>query len=80
MKTLQLAQQIDKSLNEITHNGLQLEKDNAMLRQALRIMMRNIALTENGETTLSLTETEVNFLKSVCDSCNIFNVMQKEED
>ena len=79
MQTLQISQQIDRALNDMTHNGLQLEKDNAMLKQALRIMMGNLALTEDGDTTIELTDTEVNFLKHVCDSCNIFNVLKEKE-
>lgn len=72
MKTLTIVKEIDNKMNDLTQHSLTLERDNALLRQAVRTMFRSIALTESGDTTLQLTEEDVEYLKRVCDQCGVF--------
>lgn len=72
MKTLTIVKEIDSKMNDLTQHSLTLERDNILLRQAVRTMFRSIALTESGETTLQLTEKDVEYLKRVCDQCDVF--------
>lgn len=74
MKALKYAQQVDENMNLLTKHSLQLERDNMLMKNALRLMARNIALTESGDTTFDLRQEDVDYLKKVFDQCNVFAV------
>ena len=76
MKTLTYTQKIDEDLAKLTQHSLKLEKDNMMLRKALRSMANGIALDESGETRLELHSEDVDYLKYVVDQCNVFGVAE----
>lgn len=76
MKTLTYVQEIDQSLALLTQHSLKLEKDNMMMRKAIRLMANGIALDENGETRLELHPEDVDYLKYVVDQCNVFGVAE----
>lgn len=80
MKTMTMMQEIDKSLNNLTKHAMTLERDNMLLKKAIRTMANKMALAENGETTMHLTQEDADFLKGVCDTCDVFNAgISKEE-
>lgn len=79
MKTLQYVKEIDKQMNMLTQHSLTMEKDNMLMKKALRVMAQNICLTESGETTFDLKEEDVEFIKSVFDTCNVFGLSKQIE-
>jgi len=79
MKTLRTSQSIDESLNELVRHSLGLERDNMLLKKALRTMAKNVCLNEDGKTTMELTVEDVELVKYACDTCNVFNIGDTSE-
>lgn len=73
MKTMVMMQEIDKTLNNLTKHSMTLERDSMLLKKAIRTMAEKMVLTEDGETTMHLTQEDADFLKGVCDTCDVFN-------
>lgn len=80
MKTVGMVQEIDNTLNKLTKHAMTLERDNMLLKKAIRTMANKMATTESGEVTMHLTQEDADFLKGVCDTCDVFNAgIGKEE-
>ena len=70
--TVTMLRGIEGSLGDLAHHSLSLERDNRMLKDAIRTIAASMSLTQSGETTLSLTQTEADMLVRVCTVCDIF--------
>ena len=71
--TLSIVTKLETILQDLTEHSIRLERDNMLLRKGFATMASNICLNEDGNTTLELTEKEVEFLKQVVNTCNVFN-------
>lgn len=71
--TLSIVTKFETMLQDLTEHSIRLERDNMLLRKGFATMASNICLNEDGNTTLELTEKEVEFLKQVVNTCNVFN-------
>ena len=71
--TLSIVTKLEAILQDLTEHSIRLERDNMLLRKGFATMASNICLNEDGNTTLELTEKEVEFLKQVVNTCNVFN-------
>jgi len=71
--TLSIVTKLETILQDLTEHSICLERDNMLLRKGFATMASNICLNEDGNTTLELTEKEVEFLKQVVNTCNVFN-------
>lgn len=73
MKTITMMQDIDDTLNKLTEHAVTLERDNMFLKKAIRTMANKMCVDDHGNTTMNLTQEDADFLKGVCDTCDVFN-------
>lgn len=73
MKTMTMVQDIDKSMNALTKHAMTLERDNMLLKKAIRTMASKMYTDEHGNISMGLSQEDSDFIKSVSDTCDIFN-------
>lgn len=73
MKTSELSRQVEDKINDLAKHSLSMERDNMLLKRAVRIMAGGIHADERGEMKLGLTETQAQFIRKVVNDCNVFN-------
>lgn len=79
MSTIEISKKVEGELNNLVKQSLTMERNNMLLKRALRLMAHGICLNENGDTTLELTEGDSEFIKSVCNQCDVFNTGENLE-
>lgn len=73
MKTMTMVQEIDKSMNTLTKHAMTLERDNMLLKKAIRTMANKMYTDDDGNVSMGLSQEDADFLRSVSDTCDVFN-------
>lgn len=56
---------------EMFRNAVKLERDNATLKQAIRILAGSMAMDEGGNTAMQLTHQEGEYIKMAVETCGV---------
>ena len=72
MKTIDISQHLEKHLQELVFHSVSLERDNCMLKRVVRILAGSMAMDQEGNTSMQLTQQDAEFVKKVCDDTNVF--------
>ena len=60
-------------LEKVLAQYAKLERDNATLKKAVRIIAYSMALDEDGNTRLKLSREDAEYLKMAVDTCKIMS-------
>jgi len=77
MKTIDISQHLEKHLQDLVYHSVSLEHDNAMLKRVIRILANSMALDEQGNQTMQLSQEDADFVKRICDEANVFMAYEK---
>lgn len=72
-KSLRILSAVEHEINNLSAHTLELEKDNAMLKQLVRIIAKNLNLDEDGNTVLLFTPEEVEMIKYFVNETSALN-------
>lgn len=72
MKTLTLGKDIEGNLQDLISHSASLEQQNSALKRVIRILSEGMALDENGDQQIQLTQEQADYIKKVCDETNVF--------
>ena len=75
MKTIDLGQRIEGSLNELLLHSVSLERDVADLKKVIRIMANAKALDTDGNVVEQYTQEEADFIKRIVERVNVFRTI-----
>lgn len=72
--TVDITREIDYHLSSLVYHSTDLERQLSLLKRAFRIYAGSIALDEDGNQKIRLTQQDADFIKSVCDELKVFGV------
>ena len=75
MKTVDLGQRIESSLNELLLHSVSLERDVADLKKVIRIMANAKAFDTDGNVVEQYTQEEADFIKRIVERVNVFRTI-----
>lgn len=72
--TVDITRELEYHLSTLVHHSADLERQLSLLKRAFRIYAGSVALDEDGNQKIRLTQRDADFIKSVCDELKVFGV------
>lgn len=72
---LNLSEKAAENVNELISAGFKLERENAKLKQVIRMMAAARAIdADTGAVTMQFSQEDADFIKEVCEEFHVFGL------